>query len=190
MILIAIALLVGLVWAVPVPRRVRPRVERTHGAVDPAVILDLAAAALSAGISIPSTLKALDVSLGGGSTFEEHGGPSDSLGHGRTSDRMRVPLTEVSNLLLMGASWDEAWEGAGHEQLSGALKAAWVDGAAPLPLLTRSAQTLRLTRQRRAKEAAARLGSALVLPLGLCFLPAFVLIGVVPVVAAAATALF
>ncbi|WP_418606028.1 hypothetical protein [Georgenia sp. SUBG003] len=38
---------------------------------------------------------------------------------------------------------------------------------------------------REAQEAAARLGVRLVLPLGLCFLPAFVLLGLVPVVLAA-----
>ena len=35
-----------------------------------------------------------------------------------------------------------------------------------------------------AREAAAALGSKLVLPLGLCFLPAFVVLGIVPTVIA------
>ncbi|WP_406709219.1 hypothetical protein QEV68_02315 [Trueperella pyogenes] len=134
-------------------------------AVDTAVVLDLAAAALGSGISIPSTLKALDVAAGG------------------------QARTQTANLLLMGAKWDEAWEGAANERLREALRAAWTDGAAPVPLVERSAQSLRLQRQRKAKEAAARLGAKLVMPLGLCFLPAFILLGIVPVIAGAASAL-
>ncbi|OQD34804.1 hypothetical protein B1R42_08695 [Trueperella pyogenes] len=134
-------------------------------AVDTAVVLDLAAAALGSGLSIPSTLKALDVATGG------------------------QARTQTANLLLMGAKWDEAWEGAANERLREALRAAWTDGAAPVPLVERSAQSLRLQRQRKAKEAAARLGAKLVMPLGLCFLPAFILLGIVPVVAGAASAL-
>lgn len=133
-----------------------------RGAVDTAVVLDLAAAALSSGLSIPGTLKALDVAIGG------------------------AARTQTANLLLMGATWEEAWEELPRERLREALRAAWTDGAAPVPLIQRSAQSLRLQRQRDAKEAAARLGARLVLPLGLCFLPAFILLGIVPVVAGAA----
>lgn len=116
-------------------------------------------------------------------------------GVGRASGRVgRSPgfLTQVANLLLMGATWEEAWEDcpARFTRLRDSLGAAWVDGAAPVPLLERAAKTMRLQRQRNAKEAAAKLGARLVLPLGLCFLPAFVLIGVVPVVAGAAGLLF
>ncbi len=133
-----------------------------RGAVDTAVVLDLAAAALSSGLSIPGTLKALDVAIGG------------------------AARTQTANLLLMGATWEEAWEELPRDRLREALRAAWTDGAAPVPLIQRSAQSLRLQRQRNAKEAAARLGARLVLPLGLCFLPAFILLGIVPVVAGAA----
>lgn len=133
-----------------------------RGVVDTAVVLDLAAAALSSGLSIPGTLKALDVAIGG------------------------AARTQTANLLLMGATWEEAWEELPRDRLREALRAAWTDGAAPVPLIQRSAQSLRLQRQRNAKEAAARLGARLVLPLGLCFLPAFILLGIVPVVAGAA----
>lgn len=133
-----------------------------RGTVDTAVVLDLAAAALSSGLSIPGTLKALDVAIGG------------------------AARTQTANLLLMGATWEEAWEELPRDRLREALRAAWTDGAAPVPLIQRSAQSLRLQRQRNAKEAAARLGARLVLPLGLCFLPAFILLGIVPVVAGAA----
>lgn len=186
MIVGVLAMLLAWVWMAPswVGRRARGRPNELGGAgawwqrgpgawighkkveVDSAVVLDLAAAALGSGLSIPGTLKALDVATGGSAR------------------------TQTANLLLMGATWDEAWDGAGHERLREALRAAWTDGAAPVPLIERSAQTLRLQRQRNAKEAAAKLGARLVLPLGLCFLPAFILIGIVPVVASVAGRLF
>lgn len=163
MTVLIVAIIVAIAWSVPAVRR---RTERKPavGKVDTAVVLDLAAAALSAGASIPRCLHSVDAALG-------VSGPYKSL-------------SEVGNLLLLGATWPEAWDGAAPAmwRMREALEPAWRDGAAPLVLLERSAQTLRQTRTRRAKEAAARLGSKLVLPLGLCFLPAFILLGVVPIV--------
>ena len=52
----------------------------------------------------------------------------------------------------------------------------------PGAALRAAAGTLRRERHVRALEAAARLGVRLVLPLGLCYLPAFVLVGLVPVI--------
>ncbi|TBW23931.1 hypothetical protein EZJ44_01875 [Arcanobacterium bovis] len=163
--------------------------------VDQAIILDLAAAALNAGISIPRTLEALHVALGGDDAHQSRGrfltslqgifrfGPARGSRFGHAAPKPRS-LQEVANSLLMGATWEESWQDVHprFQLLATALEPAWSDGAAPVPLLERSALTLRLTRQRQAKEAAARLGSRLVLPLGLCFLPAFMLIGVLPVI--------
>jgi len=60
---------------------------------------------------------------------------------------------------------------------------ASLSGASPAPMLDALAVDQR-ERQRLAGEAAARrAGVAMVAPLGLCFLPAFVLLGVVPLVA-------
>ncbi|WP_394263266.1 type II secretion system F family protein [Trueperella sp.] len=163
--LVVMAAVLVWVWSTPW-RRIRTRPEPAAAPIDNAVVLDLAAAALRSGLSIPGTLAALDIATGG------------------------TERTTVARLLLMGASWDEAWEGVAGTRLRNSLQAAWTDGAAPVPLIERSAQTLRLQRQRNAKEAAERLGARLVMPLGLCFLPAFILIGVVPVVAGAAGTLF
>ncbi|WP_369069650.1 type II secretion system F family protein [Kineococcus terrestris] len=55
-------------------------------------------------------------------------------------------------------------------------------GAPPARLLRSAAVRLRRERRRAAEERAARLGALLVLPLGLCTLPAFLALGVVPVV--------
>lgn len=146
----------------------------TLGEVDVAVLLDLADAALGAGASVPGTLQALGRAVQGPEP------PVDGDGTG-------AALRRAGRALLLGGTWSEAWDGAPEvlRPLADALEPAWVDGAAPGPLLRQAAGAVRATRHREAQEAAARLGVRLVLPLGLCFLPAFVLLGLVPVVLAA-----
>lgn len=171
MLLLAITLLAASPWVLRRRRRGQRRppraARRATPAVDVAVLLDLADAALEAGASVPGTLEALGRALDTGS-------------HGTV-------LRRAGGALRLGAPWDEAWAGAppALAPLADALEPAWVEGSAPGPLLRRAAAAVRAGRHRRAQEAAARMAVRLVLPLGLCFLPAFVLLGVVPVVAAA-----
>ncbi len=173
-VLLIILIGVGGMAYVPI-RNIDARRHKKRKPMDPldgAMAADLLQAALKAGASIPGALIALDVSL---CEEEEASG-----------------LQVVGRLLMMGATWDEAWSDVSprFDTLRDALQPAWEDGAAPLPLLERGAQMLRQSRERQAREAAAKLGSQLVLPLGLCFLPAFVLIGIVPVIAAAGISIF
>jgi hypothetical protein len=131
--------------------------------VDEAVLLDLARAALEAGASVPRTLGALGEAVGG----------ADG-----------AALTAAGAALLAGGSWRNAWAAgpATAPSLREALEPAWTDGVAPEETLRLAAARLRAERADRARQDAARLGVRLVLPLGLCFLPAFVLLGLVPVV--------
>ncbi|WP_366180843.1 hypothetical protein ABXS69_01420 [Actinomyces timonensis] len=136
--------------------------------VDEALVLDLAAAALEAGASLPGALGALGQALG-----EEQ-------------------LGVVSRALLIGASWEEAWDApedavwrASRGRLEHCLRPGWEDGASPSSLLSRTATSIRAGRSAADEEAAERLAVRLVIPLGLCHLPAFVLLGIVPVVAGA-----
>lgn len=154
----------------PVPGRPRAA-PRPVGEVDVAVLLDLADAALTAGASVPGTLRALGRAL--------DGAPPGAA------------LRQAGAALLLGAPWDEAWAAAPAAlvPLADALGPAWTDGIAPGPLLRQAADAVRAGRHRQAQEAAARLGVRLVLPLGLCFLPAFVLLGIIPVVLATGGAL-
>lgn len=140
--------------------------------VDSAMSIDLACAVIAAGASVPSALLSLDKAL--------------------AEEKEEAGLGRVAHLLLMGAPWDEAWEGVQERfvPLRDSLAPAWLSGAAPIPLLERSAESIRQSRARIAREAASELGAKLVLPLGLCFLPAFVLFGVVPVVFSTGLSLF
>ena len=129
---------------------------------DAALLLHLLRAALRSGVPVPRALEAVGESSG-------------------------LPeLSRASRLLLLGAGWDEAWEGVeGATALAGrALEPAWCDGTDPVPLLERAAAAWYVRRDRRLREAAARLGVRLVLPLGVCFLPAFMLVSVAPVLLA------
>ncbi len=149
----------------------RLRRQRMRG-VDPALAADLLGAALAGGSAIPTALLALHRAL------EEDEGDDG--------------LDIVARSLLMGGSWSEAWSVVPERfaPLREALEPAWVDGAAPQALLERAAANIRQSRMREAREAAGVLASRLVLPLGLCFLPAFIAVGVIPVVAAAGISVF
>lgn len=130
---------------------------------DPVLLLALLDAAIGAGAPVPRALQAVGAAVGG------------TVGDA---------LATVGGRLTLGASWTEAVATVPdrlRDQLD-PLGAAWSAGAAPGPLLRQAAE--RLVRERRdlARVAAARLGVRLVLPLGLCLLPSFVLLGLVPVV--------
>ncbi|WP_089775973.1 type II secretion system F family protein [Ruania alba] len=154
-------------------RRGRGPLPRADTHVDEAVLLDLAGAALGAGASVPTVLDALGHAL--------------PVAHGE-------PLLRVVAALRLGASWDEAWQAGGDpvpvHPLRSALGPAWRDGVDPGPLLAQAAATIRARRGSRAREAAARLGVRLVLPLGICLLPAFVLLGLMPVLLSTGSSLF
>ena len=75
-------------------------------------------------------------------------------------------------------------------EVVGALEASWTTGTAPGPALRGRADQLRRDRRTRSRTAAGALGVQLVLPLGLCFLPAFVLLGLVPMLLGLASDLF
>ncbi|WP_345714040.1 type II secretion system F family protein, partial [Kineococcus glutinatus] len=98
-------------------------------------------------------------------------------------DPLREALRRVQAQLALGASPEVAWAGAPAElePLHGPLLLSAATGAPAAELLEAGSAQLRREQRRRAEVAAARLGARLVLPLGLCTLPAFVLLGVVPV---------
>jgi pilus assembly protein TadC len=72
------------------------------------------------------------------------------------------------------------------EDLGRLLTRALEGGAAPADVVRRLAADRRAAARAAATEDVQRVGVAVVAPLGLCFLPAFVLLGVVPIVAGVA----
>ncbi|MGC5168173.1 type II secretion system F family protein [Luteimicrobium sp. DT211] len=153
------------------------------GPVDAEVVLALVAAACRSGASVARALDAVGAALGGGGVASARGGRGHEEGAGAT-------LRSVASRLALGAPWEGAWADAGDVPSSDraaarvlleALRPAWEHGAPPEPALRAATDQLRRDRAERSATAAGRLGVRLVLPLGLCYLPAFVLVGLVPV---------
>ncbi|MBW3093030.1 hypothetical protein KIH79_08870 [Bifidobacterium sp. 82T10] len=67
--------------------------------------------------------------------------------------------------------------------LEEALEPAWRRGVSPIARLDAAADQLDADERSRIEEAAGRLSVRLLLPTGLCFLPAFIIVGVVPAIA-------
>ena len=105
------------------------------------------------------------------------------LGHclGRSSDREELSL--VSKRLTVGLEWELAWEECPEQYLEVAevLREAWRRGAAVDEQLRGFAATARKKRLTDARAGAEELGVRLVVPIGLLMLPAFICLGVVPV---------
>lgn len=102
-------------------------------------------------------------------------------------DPMRTRLSAVSAQLALGAPPAACWERLGDEcpalsPLARCLVRTTVSGAPPAAPLTGLALAQRAAAGRAAHARVRRAGVLATAPLGLCFLPAFVMIGVVPVV--------
>ncbi|MDT5027530.1 MAG: hypothetical protein QOE61_3956 [Micromonosporaceae bacterium] len=119
------------------------------------------------------------------------GAPPDAaaacVGHaisGPLSDR----LGRVARALRLGALAAEAWaylgDTEGAQRMARAATRSQHTGAALAGSLARVAEDLRSDLLVAADAQARRAGVLIVLPLGLCFLPAFVLAGLVPVLVA------
>ena len=127
---------------------------------DTALMLELLAAQLRAGLSPLAALMALAEAL--------------NSGH----------LRQICRRLQVGATWEAAWAGTASgswDQLRDALAPAYTAGSPSAPLLRALADAQRLSERRAAERAAGKLSVALVVPLGLCSLPAFICLGIVPI---------
>ena len=128
--------------------------------VDTALVLELLAAQLRAGLAPLAALGTLAEALNS------------------------RPLRTVCQRLQMGSGWGSAWSGSAagtFGELRDALAPAYTGGAPSTALLLSLADAHRLSERRAAERAAGTLSVALVVPLGLCSLPAFICLGIVPI---------
>ncbi|MBO1267615.1 type II secretion system F family protein [Arthrobacter cavernae] len=98
-------------------------------------------------------------------------------------------LRPVVAALAIGADWETAWRSSAAQtaevlRLKDALAFAALTGAPSAAILYAQAARDRREQFRSAEKKAAALGVKLVIPLGLCSLPAFLCLGVVPVLIA------
>ncbi|MEU4836251.1 type II secretion system F family protein [Streptosporangium sp. NPDC023615] len=149
-------------------RRESPELRRERELVvaDLPLAADLLVASLRAGQPMTG---ALDV------TVEAIGGP---LGE---------RLAWVSGQLRLGAAPESAWGALTSERslapLARVMSRAALGGAPVADVLTRLSDDSRHAARARSSAAAQRVGVQVVAPLGLCFLPAFVFLGIIPVIA-------
>lgn len=132
---------------------------------------DLLAACLSAGMSVDSALRAASSAVG-----VDRIDSADPL----------TALDAVAGLLALGSDPQQAWRPADdHPELAGLAAAARRSAGGGIGLADAArehAETLRQQAMSQAERKAARAAVAITAPLGLCFLPAFVCLGLAPVV--------
>jgi pilus assembly protein TadC len=136
---------------------------------------------------LPLLLDLLAACLAGGATLPEAAGAVAAAVGGPAGERLAV----VTSALRVGTSPADAWAAlAGPAPdddplapVSRALARAAEGGAPVAGAVARLATDARLRAKADGEAAARRAGVLAVAPLGLCFLPAFVLLGVVPVIA-------
>lgn len=133
---------------------------------------DLLAACLTAGAGPREAAEAVGESMGG-----------------PVGDRLAGAAAEIR----LGGEPAEAWgrfaEMPGAAQLARCLDRAGTTGAPAAEPVARLAETMRAERSSAAVARAQRAGVLITAPVGLCFLPAFLAIGVAPVVIGLATGL-
>lgn len=151
-------------------RRVEPTLERharRRAAADLPFAADLLAAALRAGAPTEHAVRVVGDAIGG------------PLGG---------QLRRVSDALTLGLEPADAWAclrvPADAVRIATTVIRSADSGAAIARALHRLADDLRASRTADVDAAAQRVGVLIVLPLGLCFLPAFVFAGIAPVIVA------
>lgn len=143
------------------------RQQRRRLEADLPLALDLLAACLAGGATLPGAAQAV------GAAFE-----------GPLGDR----LVRVSRALAVGSPPEEAWAALAPEPddplapVARALVRSARSGAPVAAAVVRVADQARAAARSRGERAVRRAGVLAVGPLAVCFLPAFVLVGVVPVV--------
>lgn len=146
-------------------RRVRARSERERASVDLPLALDLLGSALRAGQPPSAAAAAVARAIGG---------------------PVGEALRAVSHAAALGAAPEVAWQPLGRLTSAGAVARTAARTAESGTRLADELAELAADVRRRSVAAAdtrvRRSGVLVVLPLGLCFLPAFILIGVVPIV--------
>jgi hypothetical protein len=106
-----------------------------------------------------------------------------------SAPEVRDSLRPVVAALAIGADWETAWRSSAVQsqaalRLRDSLAFAALTGAPSSAVLYAQAARIRREDFRSAERRAAALGVKLVVPLGLCSLPAFLCLGVVPVLLA------
>ncbi|MDQ3505837.1 MAG: type II secretion system F family protein [Actinomycetota bacterium] len=149
--------------------------------------IDLLAVCLRAGMPTSTALRAVGNVLSGE-------GSAGRRATGQGLPGAAVVLSRVAAATELGSESATAWQDwIGHPvygRLARALVVTGESGSAVAGRLEAVSQLMRTAAGQQSMERGQRVGVALMAPLGLCFLPAFVCLGVVPVVVGIAGQVF
>jgi len=142
---------------------------------------DLLASCLEAGMAVAPALRAVGAALDGAG----HPGLGDSAADLGENDPLAT-LEAVAAMLALGADPDTAWQYADLDPdlapLAAAARRSAAGGTAFADAVREHAAALRADTAAESVRAAGRAGVLMTAPLGLCFLPAFLCVGLAPVV--------
>ncbi|MFF5791829.1 type II secretion system F family protein [Paeniglutamicibacter sp. NPDC012692] len=141
--------------------RTRPEAPPAGPRESPSLVLEMCATLLESGLPVRSVLEIVGGHVPG-----------------------YAPLTRVSRALELNVDWERAWRQVPDavRELEPSLRFTQLSGAPAAKLLRSAAASGRKREIREAEARGAEFGIKLVIPLGLCALPAFVCLGVVPIV--------
>lgn len=184
------------------------RAEGTEPVADTGIVLELLAIATAA-TSLPEALRVVGDAVGGptgrglttagaalvlGAGWDEAWATVSASGGFDASEPPSATGTRATLIRPRRPRGFRAGRGHAPTQsvlglVAGCLRPAWEQGAAPASALRAARDRHDRETEARAVEAAERLAVRVVVPLGLCLLPAFVLLGLVPAVIALGTGL-
>lgn len=159
----------------------RSRGSSSRRQADLAVHHELVAACLDAGMPIGAALRAVADAL---PSTRDRAAPAGGASSAQApADRV---LESVAAMLELGAAPAAAWKPADDDPdlrpLAAAASRSALGGAGLADAVREQARVLRAQVETAERQATGRAGVLMVAPLGLCFLPAFLCLGLAPVV--------
>ncbi|MDR1033871.1 MAG: hypothetical protein LBL41_03790 [Bifidobacteriaceae bacterium] len=100
------------------------------------------------------------------------------------TSKIAVDVQAVGKKLMLGIDWDDAWKGGDSEtdMIEECLRHSWNRGASPVRAIETYLDGLGTVLQAKTRLASEKLSVKVIIPLGACFLPSFIMLGVIPIV--------
>ena len=140
--------------------------------LDPIILIDLLIAGIESGTPITKTLLTIgDISK-------------------------NKQLQSIAKKILLGLSWKQSYNNTSliqnneYAQILQLLEEKWEKGQSPIPNLKRLQKTIKNNRLQDLQSNVAKLSTQLTLPLGTCYLPSFILLGLIPIIISSGGILF
>lgn len=132
---------------------------------------------------LPHVVQLLGVALASGSSLPEAIRQVSQAMPGPAADRLRAAEGRLAVGVPAGEVWTALARQPGYERVGRAFERAESAGAPIADVIARLGQDLARSARSEIEDRARTVGVRAALPLGLCLLPAFLAVGIVPVVA-------